>query len=55
MSKLYNYTLYFSGKATYTAEDYDEAVNKLIAKHGNVEVDDCDWESFDGEVDDYMD
>lgn len=54
MSKLYNYTLYFKGKRTYTASSYDEALDKLADEYYGVEVDDCDTEEFDENNDDYM-
>lgn len=54
MSKLYNYTLYFNGKATYTAISYEEALSRLSDEHRDVDVYDCDREEFDEYDDDYM-
>ena len=54
MPKLYNYSFYFSGKRTYTAETYEEALEQLSDEMGDVEINDCDTEEFDPDIDDYM-
>lgn len=54
MSKLYNYTIYFKGKKTYTASCYEEALYKLSDDYENVDVEDCDAEEYDPYEDDYM-
>lgn len=54
MSKLYNFTFWFKGKGTYTAETREEALDKLYDEYGDVEVYDNDTDSFDPDEDDYM-
>lgn len=54
MSKLCNYTFYFTDKKTYTATCYEEALNKLSDEYGDVNVTDCETEEFDEYNDDYM-
>lgn len=54
MSKLYNFTFYFKGKRTFTANTYEEALDRLSDEYGDVDVYDNDTEEFDEYNDDYM-
>lgn len=55
MAQLFNYTLTFQATATYTAESYDEAVQRLEEDEGgDVIVVDSNCEDFDPDLDDYM-